>query len=683
MHEAGSARKPVDTGPSIKGLGSTDRDSARPQTTGRYNAGPDETTSLEERLDTAQLTAVRSGADALLVIAGPGSGKTRVLTHRIAWRIETGSMQAQRAMAVTFTRRAARELWSRLRRLGIDDVGPVGTFHSIAFAQVRQYDIDHDRTQRQLLTSRYALSEDLSEHLRRSFGPKAPITVAKALREIDWAKASDLSVAEYRNGPALARLGPAAGEAAASLFGYFERIKSRRKLLDFDDLLAECTRLMRCDEHFATAQRWLHRHFFVDEFQDLNQLQWSLLQEWLGGREAVRNGASDICAVGDIDQSIYGWNGADSRYITEFDRYFDDAQVVRLELNYRSHPSLVAAAQAVLDRGNNDKVDTATQKVGQATQMPARPHETGPAPTVTAFDDVGAEAIGIARWIAHRHIGRVRWGSFAVLARTNAQLRDIAAALEVHRIPARIAEQRSRYMQLPTVVKLLERLRASNAHFSTLVEDLRAEANDAQSGGPVIERMLELAQAYLTEMTQGSGRQSHRSGLTTEGFISWLGLLSANQRELTADLLDGDRSGIDAESLDGAAAFDDTVTLATFHAAKGLQWPHVVVAGVEDGLVPMRRNDPEERRLFYVAVSRAIRTLHLTWCRKREVRGIGGDSRSPSPWLASIMATVSEATPLTPDDAAVRVAAARDALNATGNRANIKSASDPLSSSER
>ena len=620
------------------------------------NAAADRGEALpaDDGLDAAQRAAVRSGAAALLVVAGPGSGKTRVLTQRIAWRAATESMQPQRAMAVTFTRRAATELRSRLRQLDVDDMGPVGTFHSIALAQVRQYDTDHGRAERKILPSRAALSGELSEHLQRSFGARPPVTVATALREIDWAKASDLSVAEYRDGPARRRLGPSAGEVVAELFRHFERTKSRRRLLDFDDLLAECTRLMRSDEHFAAARRWLHRHFFVDEFQDLNRLQWNLLQEWIGGAEAVHSGAADICAVGDADQAIYGWNGADSRYITEFERYFDGAQIVRLELNYRSHPSLVTAAQAVV---NTDSEPVATD-AGRTAQSPARPHETGPAPTVTAFDDAAAEAAGIARWIADRHVGGVRWDSFGVLARTNAQLSDIAAVLDARGIPCRLSGQRSPFLQLPATRQVLERLRTTGDQFSTAVSDMRAEVQDAEPGDGselALAQVLDLADAYLTEMSRTSGRTFSRSGPTGAGFATWVSLLSASDRELTADLFDSDRFDL----RDGA------VTLATFHAAKGLQWHHVVIAGVEDGLVPLRSDDPEERRLFYVAVSRAARTLHVTWARHRSGRGSAAGPRSPSPWLAQIAAATAEPPPLSPDDAASRLAAARAALDAT------------------
>ena len=630
------------------------------------DADPGEVLPADDGLDATQRAAVRSGAGALLVVAGPGSGKTRVLTHRIAWRVATESMQARRAMAVTFTRRAARELRSRLLQLDVDDMGPVGTFHAIALAQLRRHDADHGRAERRILPSRAALSGELSEQLQRSFGSRPPITVATAIREIDWAKAGDLSVAEYRDGPARHRLGPAAAEAAVALFAHFERVKSRRRLLDFDDVLAECTRLMRSDEHFAAAQRWLVRHFFVDEFQDLNRLQWNLLLEWIGGPEAVHSEAADICAVGDIDQAIYGWNGADSRYIAEFDRCFEGAQVIRLELNYRSHPSLVTAAQAVMTSGNDpDGAD-----VSGAAQAPARPYETGPPPTMTAFDDAAAEAAGIAGWIADRHIGRVRWDSFGVLARTNAQLADIAAALDARGIPCRLSGQRSPFLQLPDVRELLERLRAAGSDLSTAVEDLRAETMPGESAAelaaepqkrhePVLARVLDLADAYLTEVSGVAGRRSSLGRPTGEGFVTWVGLLSGSHRELTADLIDADHAGRPLDPRDGAVA------LATFHAAKGLQWRHVVIAGVEDGLVPLRRDDPEERRLFYVAVSRATRTLHFTWAQHRAGRSTAGEIRSPSPWLEHIAAATAEQPPLSPDDAASRVAAARAALEAS------------------
>ncbi len=625
---------------------------------------PSEALPDDDGLDAAQRAAVRSGAAALLVVAGPGSGKTRVLTHRIAWRAATESMQARRAVAVTFTRRAARELRSRLRQLDVDDMGPVGTFHSIALAQIRQHDIDHGRSERKILPNRASLSGDLSEHLQRAFGPRPPITVARALREIDWAKAADLSVAQYRDGPAMRRLGPAAGEAAAELFGHFERTKSRSRLLDFDDLLAECIRLMRTDEHFAAAQRWLHRHYFVDEFQDLNRLQWNLLWEWIGGAEAVYNESADVFAVGDINQAIYGWNGADSRYIAEFDRFFDGAQVVRLERNYRSHPSLVAASQAVMASAP-DAAPPHTAGLGGHAQTPARPHETGPVPTVTVFDDAEAEAAGIAQWISDHHLGGVRWDSFGVLARTNAQLGDIAEALGNRGIPCRVSGQRSPFLQLPAVQQVLEQLRPIGTSFPAAIEDLRAEALDAGAARevePVLARVLELADAYVTEMNRVSGRSVGARGPTGTGFAAWLGLLAGSDRELTTDVVDGDGFGAAFHPREGA------VSLATFHAAKGLQWRHVVVAGVHDGLVPLRADDPEERRLFYVAVSRAVHTLHLTWARRRSGRGANDRLAGPSPWLELIEHATAEPPPLSSGDAAARLAGARAALDAARNR---------------
>ena len=603
------------------------------------------------RLDAAQRAAVDSEANALLVVAGPGSGKTRVLTHRIARRVGDESIQARHAVAVTFTRRAAHELRSRLRDLGVDDTGPVGTFHSIALAQLRQNDIDRGRSERKVLPSRAALSGELAEHLRNRFGARPPVTVAVALREIDWAKANDLSAAEYRDGPGPRRVGSGA-EATAELYSHYERTKTRRRMLDFDDLLIECTRLMHSDEHFANARRWLHRHFFVDEFQDLNRLQWNLLTAWLGGTTAVRDGNADICAVGDADQAIYGWNGADSSYIAEFDRRFDGAEVVHLNLNYRSHRLLIAAAGAVM---SPSETATSAQRLrGGHDQQTARPHEIGPAPTVTAYDDETAEADGIARWISAQH---KRWGSFGVLTRTNAQLHDIAAALGSAGIPHRIGGQRGSFLQLQGVRELLDRLRASGADFASVVAELRQEVSnrgqysDSASSDQTALRLLELAAVYLDEQGSAAGRRNARPGADGQGFATWIGLLAGRDHELTGDLLD-----IDRFARPGGA-----VTLATFHAAKGLEWRHVVIAGAEDGLVPLRAGDPEERRLFYVAVSRATHALHLTWARHRSRTHRG--TRKPSPWLALIEHATAVPPALGAHDAAAHLAAARAALD--------------------
>ena len=442
------------------------------------------------------------------------------------------------------------------------------------------------------------------------------------------------------------------------MYRHFERTKSRRRLLDFDDLLAECIRLMQTDQHFADAQRWLCRHFFVDEFQDLNRLQWNLLWEWLGGAEAVHNEAADICAVGDADQAIYGWNGADSSYLADFDRHFAGAQIIRLDLNYRSQPSLVAAAAAVMSS------DSAAGPAGVSghAQTPARPHETPLAPTVAAFDDAGAEAKGIARWLAGRHLGRTRWDSFGVLGRTNAQLADIAAALDAHGIPCRLSGQRSPFLELPAVRELLGGLRSTGASLPSAVDDMRAEALDGPPDAapdPVLMRVLDLADAYLAERDRSPGVGSRRIGPTGEDFTTWVGLFAKSERELSADMFDSDRFGTPFDPREGA------VTLATFHAAKGLQWRHVVIAGTEDGLVPLRPDDAEERRLFYVAVSRASHTLHFTWARHRSARGHATGSRSPSPWLELIEHATAEPAPLPPTEASAAVAAARATLDAT------------------
>jgi DNA helicase-2/ATP-dependent DNA helicase PcrA len=556
-----------------------------------------------DQLDAEQREAVQTDAAPLCILAGPGSGKTRVLTHRIARRVEDGSADPRRVLALTFTRRAATELRTRLERLGIRDVGAVGTFHAVALAQLRQHRADTGRRPPTVLGQRRPVLEEL-------LGGRG-IPIGLAAREIDWACAQALTPDEYRNGPGRRRVGDGAAVAVAELQRSYEQYKQRRGLLDFDDLLDECTRLLRTDTSFREAQHWLFRHVFVDEFQDLNRTQFDLLAAWVGDRV-------DLCVVGDPDQAIYGWNGADASYLTEFRNAFPTAEVVRLGRNHRSTLPIIRAAEAALGRvppaGPDDPRDT-DDTVG----VPL-----GPAPTVTEYPDADAEAVGIARHLRHARQPGTAWSNHAVLTRTNEQLNVIARALDELDVPYRI-RGRGGVLRMPEVAEVVDQLVAAGPLIAAAAEDLVAELD----GGPAA-RVALLAQQYATEDPRPDG----------PGFRNWLRTV---------------RPG----DLEGS---DDAVDLVTFHAAKGLEWPHVVVAGLEDGFVPIRPDDPEEQRLLYVALSRAEITLHLTWARVRVIGGRRLD-RVPSPWLDAIAAANVEPPPPPPERVGTMLLAARRAVH--------------------
>ncbi len=547
-----------------------------------------------DQLDPEQQRAVNSDDAPLRILAGPGSGKTRVLTNRIARRVADGSADERRVLALTFTRRAANQLRSRLNQMGIRDLGAVGTFHAVALAQIRQYRSDRGKRAPVVLSGRQPVLKEL-------IGDFQNIQLKQATTEIDWACSQALTPDEYRNGPGGRRVGVTQAARVAELYKSYVTYKSRRGLLDFDDILVECTDLLRSDEAFRDAQHWIFRHLFVDEYQDLNETQFNLLRAWIGQR-------TDLCVVGDPDQAIYGWNGADAGHLLNFCEDFPSAGTEVLTTNHRSQPQIIHAANAVLGRNSTEShLDVAGEQF----------------PTTSNFSDEWEEAVGISRYLRDARLPETRWSRHAVLARTNEQLHVIAGALNKFQVPHRLRGQGG-VLKLPEVQDVIARLCSARTEFATLAADLF----DEYDYGPQ-NRVAELAVQYASENVHIDG----------SGFRDWL-------RTLRPDDLDVGEDGVD---------------LVTFHAAKGLEWPYVIIAGVEEGLVPIQSDDPEERRLFYVAVSRAQQRLHLTWARARH-KGDRLESRKPSPWLQLIKTTDQESKPPSAKQAARHLAEARQNL---------------------
>ncbi|HEX8770558.1 MAG TPA: ATP-dependent DNA helicase UvrD2 [Acidimicrobiales bacterium] len=559
---------------------------------------------LLANLDPAQLEAVTSEAQPLAILAGAGSGKTRVLTRRIAHRVETGTALPQHVLALTFTRRAAAELSSRLAALGVRDRVATGTFHAIAYAQLRQRWAQNDTRPPTLLDHKVRILAPLL-----SRGGRQVVQPADVAAEIEWAKARLLTPPAYEAAAvASARRPPVPLAAMATLYERYEHEKRKRALIDFDDLVLLCADALHRDRQFAAAQRWRFRHLFVDEFQDVNPAQLRLLTGWLGDR-------SDFCVVGDPDQAIYGWNGADARALVEFRSVFPQpgGAVVRLDRNYRSAPQVLAAANAVLDRGT----------VLYATQP------DGPAPTVRRFATDSEEARAVACELRRRRGPRLPWSKLAVLARTNGQLVLMEEALKAAGIPFRVRGAVA-FLDRPEIREATAdlRRRPPESPLARVLPDLHdlarqlpdAGASEAEPDGPVAQRR----DALETLARLACEQLAIDPSMTVSSFLGWL---------------------IGTLRVDAAADFRrDTVELATFHAAKGLEWPIVFLVGLEQGLVPIGRAETsaaraEERRLLYVAVTRAEHELHCSWAERRT---FGGRTlaRSPSPWLESIEAAV-------------------------------------------
>jgi DNA helicase II / ATP-dependent DNA helicase PcrA len=515
--------------------------------------GAEGTTPLEVALSTltkAQRQAVEAPGSALCVLAGAGSGKTRVLTLRVARRIHDGTAEADHTVVCTFTRKAALELRGRLRRLGVTVAAPAttggspgpgvraGTLHQLALTLLRRHALDAGEAPPRVAESRYRL-------LTGMVGDPA---IASTLdTEIGWAKARCLTAGSYPATATAAGRHPSLPleEVAAHFHSYQARLAQRHSL-DLDDVLVDAADLIHHDAGFAEGVHWRYRHLSVDEFQDINPAQFRLIEALMGSR-------NDLLAVGDPNQAIYGWNGSDPGLLRRLPALVPGMEVVRLEENHRSTPQVVAAAAAALGGG----IDGTPRSGGPV----------GPLPVVTAYDDETAEAEGVASHLSQSAGGGRRWADHAVLARTNDQLVAVRSALSRAGIPFRL--------------------------------EPGPEA-PWRPGGP------------------------------------------------------------------GEPA--DAVELATFHRAKGLEWTWVSVVGIEDGYVPIVHATTtdtiaEERRLLYVALTRAAEELHCSWARSRRSAGGRRNDRSPSPWLAAVARVSRTGTGrVNPLDAGQRIAQLRAGL---------------------
>ena len=422
-------------------------------------------------LDPSQRAAVTSDAAPLAILAGAGSGKTRVLTRRIAWQARTERIDPAHTLAVTFTRKAAGELSRRLGALEVRGV-TAGTIHSIALGQLRRHAAERGRTMPAVLERKARILGPLVG----GRGPSARMAAAEIASEIEWAKARLIGPDEYA--AAVARAGrtpPRPATEVASIYKSYEREKRSRGVVDFDDLLWWCADALEQDTEFAAAQRWRIRHLFVDEFQDVSPAQLRLLRGWLGER-------SDLCVVGDPDQAIYTFAGADPSFLTDFARHFRGASSVRLECNYRSTPEVVAAGEALLaDAGRS-----------RPARRAVRPN--GIAPIVTIYDTDDDEAAGIAERLRAAHDSGVAWSDLAVLYRTNAQSARFEEALTRAAIPLKVRGD-GRFLERPEVRAALEALRrAAKAepgrsfadHIADLSPDRPSEelGSEDGAGGP-------------------------------------------------------------------------------------------------------------------------------------------------------------------------------------------------------
>jgi DNA helicase-2/ATP-dependent DNA helicase PcrA len=569
-------------------------------------------------LDPEQRAVALARSGPVCVLAGAGTGKTRAITHRIAYAVATGVVSPAQVLALTFTVRAAGELRGRLRGLGGGaEAVRATTFHAAALRQLTYFwpRVIGGRAPR-LVESKMPLLREAARGLGlRTEGA----ALAEAVTEIEWAKVCQVHPDSYVFAATEAGRGPSAGvDDTGRLYAAYEALRRDRQLIDFESVL-ELTAAILLTE--AAAAREVHaafRYFTVDEFQDVNPLQKLLLDAWLGGRQ-------ELCVVGDPRQTIYSFTGATSEYLRSFTVDYPKATMVRLVRDYRSTPQVVSVANRLVavPAGQGGPA-------GSDALVAQRP--PGPEPVVTRYADEEAEAAGVAAEIAALTRTGVRPHEIAVLLRINAQMERFERALSDAKVPY-VVRGGERFYDRPEVRQALVLLRgaARAAGAGTDATGLPGEL-------PAAVRHV-LASAGLTAApppARGAVRERWESLSAIAGLADDLAVArpGATLAEFAVELVER------AET--GHAPVAEAVTLATMHAAKGLEWDAVLLPGLTEGIMPIvhartAEAVEEERRLLYVAVTRARVHLALSWAPAR-TRG-AESSRQRSRFLPALQAT--------------------------------------------
>ncbi|MCP2030429.1 DNA helicase-2/ATP-dependent DNA helicase PcrA [Okibacterium sp. HSC-33S16] len=554
-----------------------------------------EPSALLAGLDDDQRVAAEALRGPVCILAGAGTGKTRAITHRIAYGVATGTYAANRVMALTFTNRAAAELRGRLRHLGAGSVH-ARTFHAAALSQLN-YFWPHTvgGTMPALINSKGRMLGHAAERLRLKLDTA---TLRDIAAEVEWRKVSGLSVAQYA---AAGRPAPQGltGEQVADMQQAYEDLKDERKQLDFEDVLLACAGMIETEPAVALQVHEQYRFFVVDEYQDVSPLQQQLLDLWIGAR-------NDVCVVGDASQTIYSFAGAKSDYLLDFPSRHADATVVRLEHNYRSTPQIVDTANRLM-RG----------RTGALTLQAHRSAEAQPTPEITAYPHDLAEARGIAQSVLAQIASGVKPENIAILYRINVQAAALETALSDVGVPYLLRGSK-RFFELPEVRQAILTLRGASV--SVTGEPLFKSVSDV---------LRSLGWTQTAPETAGAVRDKWESLNAIMGLVDQMPA-GTTFRQFTDELLE--RQAGQHEPTVSA------VTLATLHSAKGLEWDVVYLPGLSEGLVPISyaktfEQIDEERRLLYVGITRARSRLFLSW---GEQSGRGSQLRERSRFLTEI-----------------------------------------------
>ncbi len=548
-------------------------------------------------LNPEQREAAEAVIGPVVILAGAGTGKTRVISHRVAYAVATAGVDERQVLVVSFTTKAAREMEGRLRGLGLRHA-TANTLHAAALAQLRHFwPATRGRELPPLVESKLPLVRPLARGLPGNYRFTATKDLAD---EIEWAKNRRIVPGEYaRRAQQGDRSPPIPVDLMGRLYADYERAKERSGRLDFEDLLEEAVRLYEADPAAASLVRRRYAWFSVDEYQDTNPLQQALLEAWLGDRR-------DIAVVGDPNQTIYSFTGATPSYLLEFKRRFPDAATVSLVRNYRSTPQVLALANRLVRAGSGPQLVSTSPD--------------GPEPEIRRHANEGAELDKLSTAIRARRDAGTPASEIAVLTRTNYQLEPIATRLRADGIPFR-------FTGVPFFQSADVRAAVRALATATGRSDLEAYA---------AERWRELGYAPDAPRDDPAAAERQQSFETLLAIVARYATEhpGADVPDLVAEL-----SRLASVEADGRA---DGVTLSTIHGAKGAEWQAVFLPMLEEGSLPIRhafKSDvaiEEERRLLYVAVTRAKEHLALSWSATRtSQRGHVGDQR-PSRFLAEL-----------------------------------------------
>ncbi|NYG18434.1 DNA helicase-2/ATP-dependent DNA helicase PcrA [Arthrobacter psychrochitiniphilus] len=599
--------------------------------------------TAEERilsgLDEEQRTVATTLSGPLCVLAGAGTGKTRAITHRIAYGVHTGVYNPNRLLAVTFTARAAAEMRTRLRDLGVGTV-QARTFHAAALRQL-QYFWPH-AVGGQLPGLLEHKAQIIAEAARRLRLPTDRAAIRDLAAEIEWAKVSMLTPetyltqAEDRGEP-----GGLDKVTVGRLFQGYEDVKADRNLIDFEDVLLITVGILQEDPRVAATVRDQYRHFVVDEYQDVSPLQQRMLDLWLGGRD-------ELCVVGDASQTIYSFTGATPRHLLEFPKRFPESSVVKLVRDYRSTPQVVGLANNLLaNRRSGGMVADALwskplELVAQRTG--------GPAPEFMECSDDEAEAAAVSARIKVLVENGTHASEIAILFRTNGQSEAYEQALTSAGIGYQLRGG-ERFFARKEVRDAVLQLRASS----------RA-AEDESLGQLVRDVLGNLGYQAQAPTTSGAVRERWESLSAIVALADEL-VLSRSTPEHTFSILDFVAELQERASAQHAPTVQG-VTLASLHSAKGLEWDAVFLVGLSEGLMPISFADTpetvdEERRLLYVGITRAREYLNFSWSTARTPGGRA--NRKPSRFLDGLRPNSVGGAPTGP-----RMATTRKSRKVTG-----------------